>query len=376
LSPVYSLAVHHQSLWLLSGLESGSINLQSVRHEKGKLITTLKQHTSAVSVLNLAKDETSVLSGSWDKNILDWDLNTGQVRRSFEGSGGQISSLEVRPASSLPVPEEVADIEQLNGTFSSNNADKPLSNGILSNGVNGPHEDQIREGSEDAPGSPADSLFGGGDSLFGDTDANMGAPSGGDFGGDDDDEFTKALELGFEQQAAAEPNDMAMADAEPSAHEDVEKEKASTPDLKQEDNVEQEVVPAPSTPVANGLPHSEEIKASQRSPNYVQDTQDAVATADSTFLSSSFDGAIRIWDRRQQNPVAKIPTRSGVPPWCMSACWSPDGNFIYAGRRNCTVEEYSLHKSLKTPERVFKFPPSSKMVTAVRPMPNGRHLLW
>ena len=32
LSPVYSLAVHHQALWLLSGLDSGGINLQSVRH--------------------------------------------------------------------------------------------------------------------------------------------------------------------------------------------------------------------------------------------------------------------------------------------------------------------------------------------------------
>ena len=78
LCPVYSLAVHHEGLWLLSGLESGGINLQSVRHDEGKLIHCLRQHTSAISVLDLAKDERSVLSGSWDKTIIDWDLDAGK----------------------------------------------------------------------------------------------------------------------------------------------------------------------------------------------------------------------------------------------------------------------------------------------------------
>jgi transcriptional activator SPT8 len=108
----------------------------------------------------------------------------------------------------------------------------------------------------------------------------------------------------------------------------------------------------------------------------VAETQDAVATSDSTFLAASQDGTLRIWDRRQPNPVAKIPTRTGVPPWCMAACWSPDGNYVYAGRRNGTVEEFSLHKGLKNAERTFKFPQGSGAVSAVRAMPNGRHLIW
>jgi transcriptional activator SPT8 len=60
----------------------------------------------------------------------------------------------------------------------------------------------------------------------------------------------------------------------------------------------------------------------------------------------------------------------------MNACWSPDGNYIYAGRRNGTVEEYSLHKGLKEPERTFKLPQVGGAVTALKAMPNGRHLLW
>ncbi|KAG0635810.1 hypothetical protein HOY80DRAFT_1091709, partial [Tuber brumale] len=62
LNPVYSLAVQNQSLWLLSGLESGGINLQSVRHDEGKIITTLRKHNSAISVLTLVSNENYVLS--------------------------------------------------------------------------------------------------------------------------------------------------------------------------------------------------------------------------------------------------------------------------------------------------------------------------
>lgn len=72
--------------------------------------------------------------------------------------------------------------------------------------------------------------------------------------------------------------------------------------------------------------------------------------------------------------MARILPRN-TPPWCLSACWSPDGNFIYAGRRNNTVEEYDLRKGLKGPERVFRFPNGSGAVTSVKAMPNGRHLI-
>ncbi|RAL58659.1 hypothetical protein DID88_003023 [Monilinia fructigena] len=131
-------------------LESGSINLQSVRHDEGKRIATLQKHTSAVSVLTLARDEKSVLSGSWDKTVIDWDLNTGSVKREFDGSGGQISAIEVRPASTLPVPQESGEPTPQNGTFSSNDGERRLLNGgpdeingfeLLLNGL--PHFDDI-----------------------------------------------------------------------------------------------------------------------------------------------------------------------------------------------------------------------------------------
>ena len=364
LSPVYSLAVQSQALWILSGLDSGSINLYSVRHDEGKRIAYMHKHKSAVSVLTLAQDEKSVLSGSWDKQIFDWDLNTGQVRRSFEGSGGQISVIEVRPASNLPVPEESGEPEQTNGTFSSNNGDKPLMNGAFSNGVNNASNGGgDAEGNEDAPGSPTDSLFGGGsdnNSLFGET-AGDGAPSGGVFG-DDDDEFSRAIESSLDNREHVDSQgDLSMGD--------IPTEDGPAPAVQQPNGLLSEVSTQESS-------EPDEAKELESSTALVAETQDPVATSDSTFLSASMDGTLRIWDRRQPNPVAKIPIRTGVPPWCMAACWSPDGNFIYAGRRNGTVEEFSLHKGLKNAERTFKFPQGSGPVTAIRAMPNSRHLIW
>lgn len=379
---MYSLAVHNQGLWLLSGLESGGINLQSVRHDEGKRITCLKRHTSAVSVLNLAKDERSVLSGSWDKTVLDWDLNTGQVKRSFEDSGGQISALEMRPLSNLPVPETLPDQALSNGTFSSTSADMPRVNDSLTNGVT--HDANAQEnGSVAAPGSPADSLFGGNDadSLFGDNDEdNAGVPSGGNFAEDDDDEFSRAIANGIQQQENEDAEgDINMMDVTLSTDVPVVNGFA-------ESNGEQPVVngtdhsssilaePEPVS-LTNGLPHGDDPEPIDVKAEPSTTTSDFTSIAESTFLAASFDGTLRVWDRRKPAPVAKILPRN-VPPWCMGACWSPDGNFIYAGRRNGTVEEFSLHHGLRGVERTFKFPNGSGAVSAVRAMPNGRHLIW
>src|SRR5690606_16922555 len=81
------------------------------------------------------------------------------------------------------------------------------------------------------------------------------------------------------------------------------------------------------------------------SSNEYHASSDPSQTSPHTFLSAAVDGTIRLWDRRVQNPVARIGNRPGVPPWCMSACWSPDGNMIYAGRRNGTVEEFDIRKA-------------------------------
>lgn len=378
LSSVYSLAVQRDGLWLLSGLESGGINLQSVRHDEGKQIACLRQHTSAISVLKLAEDEQSVLSGSWDKTVIDWDLNTGSVKRKFEGGGSQISALAVRPTSSLPVPEVFGEVLPGSDTFSSNSADKPQSNGVLTNGVD--HGAKIEADDEngvaDAPGSPADSLFGGHDSLFGDDEAEGPAPSAGNFVDDDDNEFSRAIANGISGQETLDAEgDIDMPDGAPNADPLLGGITDGPPPL-----VNDSVNPLPSglettSSTISGIPHVEELFSGNSGADTLPSSNEPEASSESTFLAASIDGSIRIWDRRRQAPIAKLPSRN-VPPWCMNACWSPDGNYIYAGRRNGTVEEFSLHKGLRDVERSLKLPNGSGPVSAVRAMPNGRHLIW
>jgi transcriptional activator SPT8 len=99
------------------------------------------------------------------------------------------------------------------------------------------------------------------------------------------------------------------------------------------------------------------------------------STDQNVFLASSMDGTLRIWDIREPNPVAVSTPSKGVPPWCMNSCWSTNGNFLYAGRRNGTVEEFSVYKGIGEATRTMKFPLGSGPISALTALPNGRHLI-
>jgi len=395
LSPVYSIAAHSRALWVLSGLTSGGINLQSVRHDEGKRICSLQKHTSAVSVLTLVPDEKSVLSGSWDKNVFDWDLNTGFTRRSFEKSSSQISAIELRPACGSPFPAHANEIIPGSDTFS---ATLEVRNGLFSNGAT------AAEPQDDVQASPVhESLFGGSDgdagSLFGDTD-------GGAFGMDGDD-GGGALDMSLQGDSLMDgdgtQHDVTMTDLNTDA---LNTDSAPAPavqlppDIKPErdsttpgangalENAMNGVPPSSSAPESSLPPTTSQIHPPvdlppPTSPTFVMGSEppkpqlDPGQSDENVFLSASIDGTIRVWDRRLQEPVSRITPSRGVPPWCMGACWSPDGNYIYAGRRNGMVEEYNIHKARRgwEPERSLKFPAGSGPVSAVRAMPNGRHLV-
>ena len=426
LSPVYSLAVHSQALWLLSGLETGGINLQSVRHDEGKHIHCLRQHTNAVSVLKLAQDERSVLSGSWDKNIFDWCLDTGKVKRSFDGSAGQIAAIELRPASGKPVPAGADEPLPSSTTIATNNGapmKNEFTNGSFSNMGSTDNADQtpgFGGGGTDEQNSPGhDSLFGGSDTgdLFGET-----ADAGDQPFGHDEDDFGGSMGMmhGHGESGMDHSADMAMAGMDMGTSSEAANEAAPVPTEQPVggDAMEVDSVPVPASqqdegtqaPATNGSAHeasdqnqlseeqlriareikeedgqppaSQEQHAGPTSPIIVHDNTttdfDPSQMDPNTFLSAATDGTVRIWDRRVPNPTARIGNRPGVPPWCMSACWSPDGNMIYAGRRNGTVEEYDVRKAKRgwEPERILKFPAGSGPVSAVKPMVNGRHLVW
>ncbi|KAG0032785.1 Transcription factor spt8 [Podila clonocystis] len=97
MSAVFSLDCHSEALYAVSGLESGSINLWTPRHEEGTCQHVFRQHTAPVSAIKLTPDQQGFISGSWDHSILHWDLNNGSVVRTYAGHGSQISSLSYQP---------------------------------------------------------------------------------------------------------------------------------------------------------------------------------------------------------------------------------------------------------------------------------------
>ncbi|PVU90148.1 hypothetical protein BB559_004768 [Furculomyces boomerangus] len=204
LSPVYSMAVQSEGLWLLSGKKSGDIGLWSIRHDEGRCIHNLKRHREPVSTLKLTPDEYGLVSGSWDKNVLYWDLNTGGISRSFIGHVSQLSSCSFQP------------LDGSNSTLSPNRV--PL------------------------------------------------------------------------------------------------------------------------------------------------------------LMTTSVDGQSLLWDVRDKTalPTRLVPPLK-TPPWALSSCWNANGNVIYVGRRNSSIDEYDIVAGKLS--RSHKLPSSSGPVSQVCGLPNGSHFL-
>ena len=268
-SAVYSLEVQSECLFLLSGLENGGVTMQGVRYGEGSVAHYFKGrngHSQTVNFLKLNNDESKFLSGSWDKRILEWDLQSGNIVNEFNGLQSQLSSMEMRPLySTVDINEVAAKLK-----------------------------------SEQTKGDKDDDDM---DSLFGDDD---------------------------------EPNETTNTTGE--AEEKSEEKSEDLPD-----------------------------EISKTTLNTVYD--------DSVFMTSGLNGSIELWDRRTTSgPVLNFTKGSGIPPWCLSACWSMDGDRIFAGRRNALVEEFDLKMTSK-PLSTIKFPSLSGSVSCVRAMPNNKHIL-
>ncbi|KAJ3330062.1 Transcription factor spt8 [Blyttiomyces sp. JEL0837] len=113
-SPVFSLEVQSEGIFALAGTEvcrkvvalTTSTLTESINDRMATLIYTQldmtkeRHHDRPVSCLKLAADQRSFISGSWDKQILHWDLDTGQLKSQYPSVTSQITSLSYRPSSS------------------------------------------------------------------------------------------------------------------------------------------------------------------------------------------------------------------------------------------------------------------------------------
>lgn len=87
--------------------------MQNIRPSEGEIVAYYEKHTSTVSVLKLDDDEVRAISGSWDKSIVEWDLQTSSPLREFKGSSGQISSIEWQPVGGISVDKKNSQCEYI-----------------------------------------------------------------------------------------------------------------------------------------------------------------------------------------------------------------------------------------------------------------------
>ena len=63
---------------------------------KGNLIDTLYGHTFIVTSIILNSNNNKIISGSWDKNIIIWDINTGENINTLTRHNGYVNKLIIR----------------------------------------------------------------------------------------------------------------------------------------------------------------------------------------------------------------------------------------------------------------------------------------
>lgn len=290
---------------------------------------------------------------------------------------GQVTATSWRPQSILAIPQESVALPNgvssatifTNGTTNDSAVKSPPRDESTQVDANGTIPDLDGAASPDSARS-----FG---SLFGDDDDDIKL--------DEDDEFGQAIAQGRATHTAnTDLNDDGEGDAvmDDATTDAIVEDKPETLSFAQLDGASEDNTKPVNSYTENGnndqkseyIDYNSNDNTTNNMPPASSPTSDT--SSNNVFLASSIDGMVRIYDRRQDAPISRIQPGKGTPPWCMSACWSTDGNFVYVGRRNGTVEEYSVHKGLREPTRTLRFPQGSGAVSVVTSMPNGRNLIW
>ncbi|KAJ9126073.1 hypothetical protein QFC24_002345 [Naganishia onofrii] len=314
LEPVHSLAVQSHGLWTLCGTESGPINLTTLRHSPGTIVHALhgpEGHTKTVSALCLSSDETKAFSGSWDQTIKQWDLNTGQVIRTFTKHRGQISSLQMRPenvgagmgnslAPSLMVGSfgEAGDVSTGKGAEQPEDESKP--HGSTTEDIEMKDLQQAEDGLENGAGG---SDY---DSLFGDED---GEKEGEDT---DDRPSVKASNanttssVDVQPRAGTEGFDFPF-DGPPAAATAINKTTGDLPS------------PLPPRPNSTNGKRSNLLGGKQQGLPVLTPAMYR-QFSDDVMLASGIDGEVALHDRRigGDTLVGRLESSEKTPPWCMS----------------------------------------------------------
>ncbi|GJJ12113.1 hypothetical protein Clacol_006354 [Clathrus columnatus] len=347
-SPVYSLLMHSDALWGLSGTSAcnGSINLFTIRHDPGQVVHSMAGHLGPVSAMTMTYDEQGFISAGWDGNAIQWDLNTGQKVRTY-AHGSQLSAIAMRPLSGPYVPEPTNRL-----LFS---ADQKIG----STDTESNQQDMIGQGQ--------------------DVDKNVTT--------------TKIPETETETKSEAsydplfdEPEPENGQQRDQGSQRPVESQQYQHHLSTKEENDSVLSLPRPNSevPAVPKLPAVQAglVPLSKKAAIPPLDPATYSKYSTDILLVASIDGQVVLWDRRAHptRGVGRLEMSERCPPWCLSACWSYDGSHIYAGRRNGTIDMWDTRilgkTSRDTPKllKTLRNPLSSGPVSAVVAFPDGSHV--
>ena len=92
---VYSVAISPNGKTIVSGSKDRNIKVWDL--QTGQMQRTLEGHSSLVKSVAISPDGQTIVSGSLDSTIKMWDLHTGQMQRSLKGHSWQVHSVAISP---------------------------------------------------------------------------------------------------------------------------------------------------------------------------------------------------------------------------------------------------------------------------------------
>jgi WD40 repeat protein len=95
---VWSLAFSSDGMFLVSGSDDKTIKLWDI--QTGGIVKTFCGHTGRVCSVSVSPDHTTIASGSDDKTVRSWDIRTGECRCVMDGHSETVNSVSFSPTNS------------------------------------------------------------------------------------------------------------------------------------------------------------------------------------------------------------------------------------------------------------------------------------
>ena len=93
--PVYCVAISPDLQNIVSGSEDKTIKVWDINTKTGKCLRTLSRHLGPVNSVAISPDAQTVVSGSRDESIKVWDMDRGQCLKTLQGHSWTVTSLAV-----------------------------------------------------------------------------------------------------------------------------------------------------------------------------------------------------------------------------------------------------------------------------------------